>query len=158
MIRVYSAACSAGVRVDRQRGRIPVAAEPLEQLVQIGQRLGVFVLKAPERLLGDVDAELAIALELALAEPLVGRALMRELGDAPEVLEDVLRLVAGHRRLEVDEVALLGSRAACRAAAAYRRRRSACRARAPRHVHVADLADDAVRLAQPARSRSRIRR
>jgi len=50
-----------------------------------------------------VQAELSIALELRFIEPLIRRRLVRELRICPCVIEDVDRLVARQRRLQIQQ-------------------------------------------------------
>lgn len=53
----------------------------------------------------DVEAERAIDLELLLREELVSRGLVRKALVAARIVTDVVVLVAGERRLDIDEIA-----------------------------------------------------
>ena len=84
-------------------GRVPEVTQGLEKHRGARDRdLGTLTVAA-ERRLTDVDAQTSIAFELALVEPLIPRALVGKLGDASIVLEHVERLVAGDRRLQIDQ-------------------------------------------------------
>src|SRR4051812_29769104 len=56
-----------------------------------------------EQLRSDVLAERAIALPLRFVEELIRGRLLREGLMMPRILEDIHRLVAGQRRLDVDQ-------------------------------------------------------
>ena len=75
-----------------------------------------------------LQSEHAVTLELRLAEPLLGRRLVRERCVRARVVGDVDRLVAEERRLQVEEHAVLEP-GIDRRVADRSRRRSACRLR-----------------------------
>ena len=58
----------------------------------------------PERLLGDVQAESTVRLELRIVEELIDGRLVRKLPVIRLVVQDRLGLVAGERALEIHEV------------------------------------------------------
>src|SRR6185295_14620151 len=100
----------------------------------------------PEGLFADVHPELAVALELALVEPLIRRRLMRELGNALRELDEILRFVAGQRWLQINQVALLVRGSAAAQQRPFVFAHQPAERRAAWNVVVVDSTDDAVRL------------
>src|SRR5579862_9840702 len=83
--------------------------ELAESFVKGQSRLGVEYDPAAENVVGDLQPERAIALQLRFSEPLVGRRLVRKIGVRPRVAPDSgAGFGAVISRLDIENIAILG--------------------------------------------------